>query len=187
MLEEMKDLFEWTSVRWEKCLTLYELAKQATGPIVELGAYDGNGTIALALGSKAGNGYSVYAIDQWQRFTGLYQQQFYPEDRGRLIENASKAGVVDIIKTVQEDAARPIHIWTIGPAALVIWDISLPRLFEDWQAWHPHIAPGGLFVGKDTTVWDFGWQQVQQDAIERGWIVELAKMEACLWGVRKPG
>ena len=182
VLDPMKNLFEWTSVRWEKCLTLYELARQATGPIVELGAFDGNGTIALALGSKAGNRVPVYGVDQWERFTGLYQQQFYPEDRDRLIDNIIKTQVLGIVETIKSDAVGLSNRWEHGPVSLLVWDISLPRLFEDWQAWHRHIAPGGLFVGKDTTIWDFGWQEVQQDALEKGWTVELAKLEACLWG-----
>lgn len=186
VLDPMKDLFDWPSVRWNKCLTLYELARDATGPIVELGAFDGNGTIALALGSKAGNRQPVYAVDQWVRFTGLYQQQFYPDDMDKLVLNAVKADVIDYIWPIQADVGKLAERWDIGPIALLVWDISLPRLFEDWQAWYGHIVSGGLFVGKDTTVWDFGWREVQEDALRQGWQVILEKTEACLWAVQKP-
>lgn len=181
-LDPMKDLFEWTSVRWEKCLALYALATAALGPIVELGAYDGNGTIALALGAKAGNNVPVYGVDQWLRFTGLYQQQFYPEDKLTLIKNAAAAGVTVI--PVQGDIVQVGIDWQHGPVSMVVWDVSLPRLLKDFSVWQHHIMPGGLFVAKDTSVFDFGWQDVIQAA--PGWPVFLEKPEACLWAIQKP-
>lgn len=181
-LDPMRHLFEWTSVRWNKCLELYELGKAATGPIVELGAYDGNGTIALALGAQDGHGAHVYGVDQWQRFTGLYQQQFYPEDRDKLLENAAAAGVR--IALVQDDVERAAGMWDDEAVSLVVWDVSLPRIPRDFMAWRNKIMPGGLFVAKDTTTFDFGWPEVRRAAAD--WDLVLDKVEACLWGIRKP-
>jgi hypothetical protein len=182
-IDVMHPLFEWTSVRWNKCEVLYRLAKEATGPIVELGAYTGNGTIALGLGSRDGHNVPVYGIDQWQQFTGLYRQQFYPEDKLQFIKNCRTVGVA--VHPIQGDVEEEGKHWPYGPVALVIWDVSLPRLYSDWIAWHNNVVPGGLFVAKDTTIWDFGWRKVLKSALDMGWTGALDEPDACLWGVRK--
>lgn len=181
-IDVIRPLFDWTSVRWNKCLALYDLAKQATGPIVELGAFDGNGTIALALGAKAGNGMPVYGVDQWRTFTGLYRQRFAPTDKDNLIKNARAAGVT--ISLVHADSETAAAEWKHGPIALLVWDISLPRMIDDFLAWQDHIAPGGLFVGKDTRAFDFGWPEVWRTATD--WELIMENPEACLWAIQKP-
>ena len=182
-LQQIKPLFEnWPSVRWNKCLYLFQFAKQATGPIVELGCYDGNGTLALALGSQAGNNVPVYAIDKFERFTGLYQQQFYPEDEQRLNDNLRIMRLEDNVTIIKGDSETVAEIWPGDSINLLMWDISLPRLYEDWLCWYKYV--NGLFLAKDTTTYDFGWQKVYKDAIERGWRGGPMLPEACLWGVR---
>lgn len=44
---------------------LYDLAKNATGPIIEIGSWRGRSTAALAHGSMAGNGHPVFAVDSF--------------------------------------------------------------------------------------------------------------------------
>lgn len=184
-LEIIKPLFDWTSVRWNKCLVLYDLAKQATGPIVELGAYDGNGTLALALGSQAGNRVPVYAVDKWERFTGLYRQEFYSEDYTRFMTNVETIGVQDVVVPMKGDSEFIGLDWINGKIDLLVWDISLPRLVRDWTIWHRRVS--GLFVAKDTLAFDFGWQLVKMLALESGWQPYLDWPEACLWSVKYGG
>lgn len=181
-IDIIKPLYEWTSVRWNKCLALYEFAKQATGPIVELGCYDGNGTLALAIGSRDGNGVPVYGIDQFKRFTGLYQQQFYPEDEARLKEYLSVVGVADIVTVIKATSEEASTAWDKGDINLLVWDISLPRLYQDWLLWEPYIK--GLFLAKDTSVFDFGWREVYGHAMANGWQKGPILPDACLYGVR---
>src|SRR5439155_4201038 len=57
----------------EEATALYELAKACTGRgvIVEIGSFKGRSTICLGLGSQAGRGVPIYAIDPghgWKRF-----------------------------------------------------------------------------------------------------------------------
>lgn len=186
-IDEMKDLFEWTSVRWNKCLTLYQLAQEATGPIAELGTYNGNGTIALGLGSRDGNNVQIYGVDQWQRFTGLYAQQFYASDYDDCKANIAKVGLKNI-ELVKGNSKFIGQTWLnrYPKLSAVVWDISLPQLYSDWQAWRINIKPGGLFVAKDTTIYDFGWLDVKREALELGWQPVFEDKEACLYAVRKP-
>lgn len=184
-LEIMRPLYKWKSVRWQKCLTLYDLAYQATSAIVELGSYDGNGTIALALGAQAGNNAPVYGVDQYVRSTGIYHQEFYASDEGKLHRNASLCGVgIETIKADTRDAAR---WWDRGLISLVVWDLSLPdRMPDDFTAWMNLIEPGGLYVMKDNPKWDFSFNLARDVALEAGWSVDFIKLEACLWGLKKP-
>lgn len=183
-IDPMKHLFDWTSVRWNKCLKLYELARVATGPIVELGAYTGNGTIALGLGSRDGNKVPVYGIDKWERFTGLYQQQFYPEDYDEFVKNVKTMNLEDIVIPFKGDTRQVASVWG-DTVNLLVWDVSLPTLFSDFLAWRYTIEPDGLFVAKDTTVFDFGWLKVAETAQMEGWTVAFENMDACLFGIRK--
>jgi predicted O-methyltransferase YrrM len=184
-LEIMKPLFDWPSVRWNKCLALYDMARKQTRPIVELGAYTGNGTIALGLGSRDGNNVPVYGIDQWLRFTGLYQQQFYPQDKQECERNIKTVGL-DNITLVQGDLREVAANWQYGPISMLVWDVSLPTLKDDFVAWKYLVEPGGLFVAKDTTVWDFGWRGVVDVGYNEGWNVVFESYESCLFGIRKP-
>jgi len=54
---------EWLGIADTKLIYLYEIAKQCTYPIVEIGCGDGFYTIALAFGSRDGNNVKVISID----------------------------------------------------------------------------------------------------------------------------
>src|SRR5688500_7156417 len=51
----------------DELLALYELGRQAgaDGAIVEIGTFQGSSTIALALGTRAGNNVRIYSIDPY--------------------------------------------------------------------------------------------------------------------------
>lgn len=182
-IDIMKPLYKWKPVRWEKCLALYELASYCNNAIVELGSYNGNGTIALALGAK--RPYQVYGIDQYKRSSGIYHQEFYASDEQDLHSNAAKCNVQ--INTVKADAVQAAKNWDNGPVSLVVWDISLPnRMPDDFLAWTEHIEPGGLYLMKDNHKWELGWRDLV-NALPNNWKIDYMKYEACLWGVRKLG
>src|ERR1700722_20931863 len=62
---------------------LYSLARDVdAGVIVEVGSYRGRSTVALALGSRAGHGAPVFAIEPHESFHGPLGGDFGPEDRG---------------------------------------------------------------------------------------------------------
>lgn len=64
ILEEIVELCpQWRGIADDKIACLYEIAKQCTHPIVEIGCGDGFYTIALAFGSRDGNRVKVISID----------------------------------------------------------------------------------------------------------------------------
>lgn len=180
-IDIMKSLYKWKSVRWQKCLALYELARHCDNAIVELGSYDGNGTIALALGAK--RPYQVYGVDQYKRSTGIYHQEFYASDEQDLHRNAAKCGVK--IRTIKADAVEAAKGFGDGPISLVVWDISLPnRMPDDFLAWSDLIEPGGMYLMKDNHKWELGWRDLV-DNLPDNWAIDYMKYEACLWGVKR--
>jgi len=132
-----------------KCL--YELAKNCGGIIVEIGSWKGKSTISLALGSKAGGGGKVFAIDPHQGtyddFTGIYT----PENTEPIFrKNIKRAGVDDIIIPLvmkSEEAARG---WTV-PISLLFIDGAhdYENVKLDFTLWEPHLIPGGIICFHD--------------------------------------
>jgi len=96
--------------------TLYELARQSDGPIVEIGSYQGRSTAALALGSQAGNHHPVFAVDP---FIGAQEGAFKtslgnparpcsPTLMRENLDNAGVNGLVRIVPKTSQDALADI-------------------------------------------------------------------------------
>src|SRR6266568_7791612 len=70
---------------------LYDLAQRCTGRgvIVEIGSWKGKSTICLGLGSRAGNGVRIFAIDPHASY------RF-----GDFKTNVERAGIADLVTPV---------------------------------------------------------------------------------------
>lgn len=81
----------------DEAALLYDRAQAATVGIVEIGAFRGRSTIALALGSKAGNRVPVWSIDPHEpESTDGYP--YSAEDGAAFLRNIVTAGVESIVK-----------------------------------------------------------------------------------------
>ena len=142
----------------EEAHTLYEAARGCTGrgAIVEIGSWKGKSTICLALGSKAGSGTPVYAVD--------------PHTAGRFEEfeaNLERAGVRDLvrpIKSLSQPAASDFH----EPIELLWIDGSHEEALvrEDFEKWVPKVVDGGIVAMHDTT-WTAGPRKVAGELVFR--------------------
>ena len=87
---------------------LYDLARDAKGPIVELGSWLGRSTAVLALGSMAGNKQPVFAIDHFKGSDDVQvKEQFESGNRPseqRLRANLDAAGCNGLVKILPVDA-----------------------------------------------------------------------------------
>jgi predicted O-methyltransferase YrrM len=136
--------------------TLYELASKSTGPIAEIGSWQGRSTAALALGSMAGNRQPVYAIDS---FIGIENQDRPTCFGTKPVTGSSSAellrsnldsvginGLVRIIPKASEEAASEIP-----QCGLVFIDGAhdYESVRKDLETYAPKVKLGGFIVLHD--------------------------------------
>jgi len=137
---------------------LYELARacHGDGVIVEIGSWKGKSTICLGLGSQAGNGVPVYAIDP------------HTDTRfGDFASNVERAGIRELVRPIAslsqpaaDDFDEPIEILFVDGSHE--YDLVL----EDFEKWVPKVVDGGWVAFHDTT-WTEGPRKVVGDAVYR--------------------
>jgi predicted O-methyltransferase YrrM len=150
----LDDLPGWLT--YEEGEALYRLAQGCAGRgvIVEIGSWRGKSTTCLGLGSQAGNGVPVYAVDRHTDGT-------FPDFR-RNVEHAGIAELVTPIKGRSQEAAldfdEPIELLFIDGAH----QYELVR--QDFERWVPKVVDGGVVAMHDTT-WFEGPRRVADELI----------------------
>jgi predicted O-methyltransferase YrrM len=137
---------------------LYELARGCTGrgAIVEIGSWKGKSTICLGLGSRAGNGVRIFAIDPHTDY------RF-----GDFTANVARAGISELVTPIA----------SLSHAAAADFDEPIELLFvdgsheetlvrEDFDEWVPKVVEGGWVAFHDTT-WTDGPRRVVGERIYR--------------------
>jgi predicted O-methyltransferase YrrM len=139
--------------------TLYELARGCSGRgvIVEIGSWKGKSTICLGLGSRAGAGVRIYAVDPHADY------RF-----GDFKANVERAEIADLVTPIAsfsqaaaDDFAEPIELLFVDGSHE--YDLVL----EDFEKWVPKVVDGGWVAFHDTT-WTAGPRKVVGQAIYRG-------------------
>ena len=137
---------------------LYELAKgcDGRGVIVEIGSWKGKSTICLGLGSRAGNGVRIFAVDPHADY------RF-----GDFKDNVERAGIAELvtpIASLSQPAADDFH----EPIELLFVDGSHEEdlVREDFDKWVPKVVDGGWVAFHDTT-WTAGPRKVVGEGIYR--------------------
>lgn len=137
---------------------LYQLAKECTGRgvIVEIGSWKGKSTTCLGLGSKAGKGVPIFAIDPHADY------RF-----GEFKENMDRAGIAELVTPVASTSqakADDFH----EPIELLFIDGSheYEDVKADFDQWVPKVVDGGTVAVHDTTLWE-GPKRVVEDNVYR--------------------
>ena len=137
---------------------LYELAKRCTGrgAIVEIGSWKGKSTICLGLGSRAGNGVRIVAIDP--------HTDYRFGDFKANIERAAIADLVTPVPALSHAAADDFR----EPIELLFVDGSHEEedVRADFDQWVPKVVDGGWVAFHDTT-WTAGPRRVVGERIYR--------------------
>jgi predicted O-methyltransferase YrrM len=138
---------------------LYELAKRCSGRgvIVEIGSWKGKSTICLGLGSRAGAGVRIFAIDPHADY------RF-----GDFKANVDRAGITDLVtpmaslsQAAADDFEEPVELLFVDGSHE--YDLVL----EDFEKWVPKVVDDGWVAFHDTT-WTAGPRKVVGQAIYRG-------------------
>ena len=143
--------------------SLYLAAKKYSkrGPCLEIGSYCGKSALYIGSAVKENN-QLLYSIDHHK---GSEEQQpgeefFDPDlldETGNSInslpfflDTISKAGLKDIVIPMVSTSVEVSKEWT-KPLAMVFIDggHSEKAANEDYDAWNPHIIPGGLLAIHD--------------------------------------
>lgn len=179
--EILEDLYmdRWADKRGNslmmKCDALYEMAKVADGGrVLELGAYHGCGTIALAFGVRAGPmslGLArIYTIDDHSNRRGWAGENYYTQDAARFHDCVRVAGVNVTLFSMNVDEA--FTKWD-QPIALLFWDLGMKnRLRDDFLKWGRHVISGGVFAireGDKKGKPQLGSEHVMRQATRQGW------------------
>lgn len=172
---------------WPKAQILYNLALEATGPIVEVGAAQGRGTVALAFGSRDGHGVPVYAIEPFVPFHGWVGEYYGPEMKDIWLAGVAAAGVD--VTLIQKSIGEAMLDWT-EPAGLTFWDIGRRLVGEqaDWlDYWcNECVLPNGIVALDETGNHDLGVDEwlarhkhiLQLESIAHGYIRVTRRRDA---------
>lgn len=150
---------------------LYRAARSAVaGAIVEIGAYRGRSTLALALGSRDGAGLTVYSVDPHRPWTGPGGGEYGPADREAFYRNVLAAGVAAWSRLVglqSLEAARAID----GPLSLLFidGDHTDQAVMQDVRAWAPKLAADGLLLMDDVSDSFTGPRRAVDRLLLEGW------------------
>lgn len=143
----------WLSER--EAETLYDLAKRATGPIIEIGSWRGRSTAAIALGSMAGAGHPVFAVDSFigvapnSALTHLGGKPERPVTPELLRSNLDSAGVNGLVKIVA--APSEIVAEHLPECSLLFVDGAhhYDAVVQDLDLYLPKVQSGGSVVLHD--------------------------------------
>lgn len=129
---------------------LFESARRAPRGtmIVEIGSYKGRSTIYLALGSKAGKGNPVFAIDPHTGSPDLLRpgERIWTYDE--FTANVARSGVSDIVRPVVATGEDTVRNWN-EPVCLLFIDAnyhSYELTKNLLRLWIPHLMEGGMLL-----------------------------------------
>ena len=152
--ELIRDVPGWLSD--EEGEALYELARECSGKgvIVEIGSWKGKSTICLGLGSRAGNGVRIFAVDPHADYR-----------HGEFKENIERAGIADLVTPVKGLSQDVVGDFD-EPIELLFVDGSHAEddVRHDFETWVPKVVDGGVVAFHDTT-WHEGVRKVVAEKI----------------------
>jgi MMP 1-O-methyltransferase len=152
--ELIKDVPGWLTD--EEAEALYELAQECTGKgvIVEIGSWKGKSTICLGLGSWAGEGVPVFAVDPHADYR-----------HGEFKENIERAGIADLV-TPLKGRSQEVADSFDQPIELLFVDGSHEEedVREDFEKWVPKVVDRGIVAFHDTT-WHDGPRKLVAEKI----------------------
>jgi predicted O-methyltransferase YrrM len=132
---------------------LYDLAKDATGPIVEIGAWQGRSTTCLAHGSMAGNKQPVYTIDHFEGSQdGMVIEEMAKGNKpseALLRANLDKAGCNGLVKILPMGSAEAISQIPSTGMLFVDGGHGFEIVSRDLQLYLPKVKRGGVVALHD--------------------------------------
>jgi len=177
MLETMERIFPNDANGHVKAQVLFDLAKSVKqGLIVEVGSSVGAGTIPLALGSLAGTGGTVVAIDI-NSARGWANEEYTPDMRAMFYRNLIDADVAHQVSVVQLDQWNIASTEIIDDVGLLFFDLG--KRMDDYETgaslvmWSLLMAEDGVLAINETGNNDLGVDAFVGAALPEWTIVDI--------------
>lgn len=155
-------------------LAIYELAVEwpVEGDIVELGAWTGATTCHLAAACEARGGGRVIAVDTFdgqREGGGVYEavNKYGGCTRPAFDRRAEASGFRRRIRVIPTDTAAAAEHYFGDPIRLLFIDAdhSFEGVQRDFEAWLPHVAPGGLILFHDYAMPEAGVRKFVEERL----------------------
>lgn len=160
----------WSRIHWadtdgmmpaDELLAIYRFA--ATWPVngatVELGAWVGRTTSYLATACAVRGDGTVYAVDTFEGTKEGGTQYSTVAHYGGGTHDAfqdqiRRSGVAHLIRPLVGLSGEVGERFSGGPIRMLLIDAdhSYDGVRTDWNAWTPHVAPGGLIIFHDYSI-----------------------------------
>ncbi len=158
-----------------ECALLYNAASEVkSGCIIEIGAYHGRSTVALALGSMNGHEVSVYSLDLHTDFQGMNGSVYSPKDRIVFFENILRTNTGEIIHVVNLGSEIVSKGWSKKVSLLWIdGDHRYNSVKNDFDCWSQYLCSGGLVAFHDSTDPSLGPWNLIGEILENNYYEEI--------------
>jgi predicted O-methyltransferase YrrM len=127
-----------------------EAGRRGTGTVVEIGAYRGSSTIALASGIRDAGRGRVVSIDPHREAVGIYGGVFSEVDHAVYLNNLERFGVSQWVEHLCMKSKAASENWT--SAIDLLWidgDHSYAGVTIDIQRWTPLVGDQGIVIFDD--------------------------------------
>ena len=154
---------------------LSQCASKAWNSVVEIGAYRGRSTIALAYGVKAsGGGQRVYSVEPHAEFEGAFGGVFGPEDREHFYRNMLKSNLVRFAALVNySSSAAAAGLKSTIDLLVIDGDHSYMSVNNDARLWLPFLSIRGIVVFDDAIIEGPSPRLVTEELIRSGLFIEI--------------
>lgn len=157
---------------------LFELAGATRGGcIVEVGAYRGRSTAALALGSIAGEEVPVFSIEPHESFVGPFGGKFGSIDRGHFMRRMIELDLFHIVRLVNLSSEFLAGRWPMPVELLWIdGDHRYDAVARDFVFWKEKLAPNATVVFDDASNPDTGPGRLVREISASGEMEQIARV-----------
>jgi len=140
----------------------YAMEVQPPNSIVELGVFAGQGVTSLACGSNFAHGVPVFGVDLFgSQSSGQGDKYDAPDNESMARAWADRFGVGHLVTLICSDTIAAAAAWE-KPIGLLVIDAGheYEQVLADFQAWTPHLVPGGLLMMHDAR--NDGWPGIDR-------------------------